>query len=173
MCSGWVRDGILGAALVTASRGWFVFPCRGKLPLTRHGFKAASVESADIETWWAEYPDATIGVSCGQSGLVVLDLDKKPGVDGETMLHDILGGLGAGWPDTLTSRTPSGGLHLFFRHDHTEYKIANSASMIAPGIDVRGDGGYVITPHHVLKPENTLGLIRTRASSLCRAGRSS
>lgn len=41
-------------------------------------------------------------------------------------------------------RTGSGGMHLFFAHPG--HAVRNSAGLLAPGLDVRGDGGYIIAP---------------------------
>ena len=82
-----------------------------------------------------------IGVDCGKSGLVVVDLDVKNGVDGV-----------AGWKQLNDGRprrpyyaaTPSGGWHLYYRDPAGRYR--NCASQVAPGVDVRGVGGYVVAP---------------------------
>lgn len=84
-----------------------------------------------------------IGLATGaRSGIVVIDLDYKPskGINGLESLAALLGDV----PPTLTVLTPSGGYHLYFRHPG--FTIKNSASELGPGIDVRGDGGYVVLP---------------------------
>lgn len=81
-----------------------------------------------------------VGLATGErSGVVVIDLDRKNGIDGLESLS-ALGDV----PETLTARTGSGGLHLYFRHPGIPVK--NSAGVLGPGIDVRGDGGYVVLP---------------------------
>jgi predicted P-loop ATPase len=70
---------------------------------------------------------------------VVIDLDRKNGIDGLESLR-MLGEV----PETLTAETGSGGLHLYFKHPGLPIK--NSAGVLGPGIDVRGDGGYVVLP---------------------------
>lgn len=47
-------------------------------------------------------------------------------------------------PRTAYVITGSGGAHLYYRHPGTP--ILNSQSKVAPGVDVRGDGGYVVAP---------------------------
>jgi hypothetical protein len=47
------------------------------------------------------------------------------------------------WPETLTVRTPSGGLHLYFRTDEA---LRNSVDKVAKGVDTRGERGYVLAP---------------------------
>ena len=76
--------GVLTAALDYASAGIPVFPCRlraegdkkAKSPYTQHGFLDASCQTEQIKRWWANYPDAIIGMPTGKvSGLVVMDID--------------------------------------------------------------------------------------------------
>lgn len=142
---------LLSAALEYASLGWPVFPCnpKNKRPLVEHGLKAATTDADTISAWWAKFPKAMIGVVTGEvSGLVVLDidLDEAKGLDGAAELSRLLNG--AGVTETLTARTPRGGQHLYFAHPHDRV-IRNSASKLGLGLDVRGDGGYVIAPPSV------------------------
>jgi KaiC/GvpD/RAD55 family RecA-like ATPase len=121
-----------------------VFPCqpRGKKPLTAHGFKDASKDPETIRALWRPMPNANIGIATGAvSGIVVIDVDPRHrGNETLTALEATQGKL----PDTPTVLTGGGGLHLYFRHPGTE--IRNSAGTLGPGLDVRGDGGYVIAP---------------------------
>jgi hypothetical protein len=128
------------AALRLAARGWAVFPCNGKRPLTRHGVKDASKDPEQIRAWWTKHPDANIGVATGAaSGIVGLDIDLKPG--GEESFAKLEAENGA-LPPTLTVRTGSGGRHLYYKHPGGH--VPNSAGQLGPGLDVRGDGGYLI-----------------------------
>jgi hypothetical protein len=119
-----------------------VFPCDAhKRPLTAHGFKDATAEPAAIRRMFQNPNAVMIGVPTGAIvGWVVVDVDVKDGAQGAAWLdansHRMV--------QTRTIRTGSGGLHLYFRWPGQPIK--NSASKIAPGIDVRGDGGYVIVP---------------------------
>ena len=128
----------LMAALRYAKRGLAVFPCGpDKRPLTENGFKDASADAEQICAWWSAHPDAMIGMPTGPaSGIDVLDIDVK-NVDGFAALP--------GWSDMspVVVRTPSGGAHVWLKSDGT---IRNSAGKIAPGVDTRGQGGYVIVP---------------------------
>jgi hypothetical protein len=138
---------ILEAALDYAKRGIPVFPVNplDKHPLTGRGFKDATISASQIETWWKQNPDAMIGIPTGEaSGFWVLDADVDPikGLDGLTELEKLQAQNGT-LPPTLTSITPRGGKHFFFRWSPG---IRNSSSKIAPGLDVRGAGGYVILP---------------------------
>lgn len=137
------------AAIAIAATGLPVFPCgANKRPLTEHGFKDASTDETTIRRWFADPAAVMIGMPTGRaSGLVVVDVDIKDGRQGMDWLNANSHRL----PQTRTIRTGSGGLHLYLRH--WGEVVRNSASRIAPGIDVRGDGGYVIvvpSPNYVV-----------------------
>ena len=68
-------------------------------------------------------------------------IDVDPRHDGDVWLSENQNRL----PSTLTHGTPRGGEHLAFR-DPPDVEIRNSQGRIAPGVDVRGTGGYVIVP---------------------------
>ncbi len=115
----------------------------GKHPLTRNGGKDATDDQNQLGIWLDEYPLAHWGVATGAvSGVVVIDLDRKPGKNGVAAFKALAAEHG-GITRSYTVRTGSGGLHLYYAHPGG---IRNSASKIAPGIDVRGDGGYVVAP---------------------------
>src|SRR5262245_21680318 len=142
---------MLAAALDYASRGIRVFPCRAdnKSPITKNGFYDATTDVKQIKDWWRHYPDAMIGVRCGPaSGLWVFDADIDPdkGFDGPKELEGLIAKHGP-LPPTPTSVTPRGGTHYFFRWNGIY--IRNSTSKIAPGLDLRGNGGYAIVPPSV------------------------
>lgn len=85
-------------------------------------------------------PGAGHGIATGsKSGLFVLDLDVRPGKDGIANFI-AMGPCEA----TFTVRTPTGGLHLYFRMPN--HPVRNSAGELGVGIDIRGDGGYVVAP---------------------------
>ncbi|WP_154794717.1 bifunctional DNA primase/polymerase [Occultella kanbiaonis] len=134
----------MNVALGYARSGIPVFPCGpDKRPLTRHGFKDATTDLAVVRDWWAQHADAMVATPTGSaSDLAVLDVDVKHGIDGEASLAALEAELGP-LPVTMAVRTRSGGRHLYFRHDGAS---RSSASRIAPGIDVRAEGGYVIAP---------------------------
>jgi len=130
-------------ALGYAKTGWPVFPChpKNKRPLIQNWPEIASTDPAIIEHWWGKYPDAMIGVPTGpRSGIFVVDVDRdlSKNLDGEAALA-ALGPI----PDTATVETPRGGKHYYFLYD-VDSPVRNSAGSIARGVDVRGDGGYVI-----------------------------
>lgn len=120
-----------------------VFPCAAdKRPITAHGFKDASADPATIRKMFAAPAAVMIGVPTGPaSGWYVIDIDIKNGAAG----MDWLNAHSSYLVTTRTHKTQSGGLHLIFSlPDGME--VRNSASKIAPGVDVRGVGGYVVAP---------------------------
>ena len=144
---------MLAAALDYANSGIPVFPVRligkKKKPLTPNGFKNATTDRAIIISWWRQWPDAAIGAPTGAaSGLVLLDVDIDPdeGIDGEASLCALIEREGP-LPETILSASPRGGRHFYFQHPGR--KIKNSASLLAPGIDIRGDGGFTVLPPSV------------------------
>jgi putative DNA primase/helicase len=143
----------LDAALAYTRRGWPVFPCdwagdRRKRPLTKHGLYDASRDPTIVAGWWQRWPQALIGVPTGAaSGFVVLDVDVKR--DRENG-YDTLDDLGFSiFPETPMVHTASGGLHLYFALP-AGVEIRNTEGAkgrgVGPGLDWRGDGGYVIVP---------------------------
>ena len=133
---------ILDAALNYAARGWPVFPCRrDKRPYTAGGYKAATTDPAQIRKWWNVFPDAAIGLDCGGAGLLVIDCDVKNALDGIAAFE----ALGIDHAGALHSQTPSGGLHIVFSQNGNG-PMGNTAGRLAPGIDTRGQGGYIIAP---------------------------
>ena len=135
-------------AMATTSnkwRGWHVFPIapRAKLPVTANGLKDATQDLDRIRAFWMRHPEHNIGVRCGiESGIVVLDVDERHGGgDSLAELEKEHGKL----PKTLSVVTPSGGQHYYFRHPG-QGEIHNTAGYPKPGLDIRGDGGYVLGP---------------------------
>jgi hypothetical protein len=130
------------AAVAYATRGFAIFPClpRGKAPATQHGCRDATKDLMWISAWWRENPSYNVAVATGPvSKVFVLDVD---GLDAEASLRKLEDQHGA-LPDTVESVTPRG-RHIFFRCENGT--VRNSASAIAPHLDVRGDGGYVVLP---------------------------
>lgn len=115
-----------------------VFPCRpDKRPACIHGFHDATSDPIEIRRLF-NGSGALIGVPTGEaSGFDVLDVDPRHGGDEweKANQHRL--------PETRIHQTMGGGRHWLFRHVEG---VHNSASAIAPGIDVRGSGGYVVVP---------------------------
>jgi hypothetical protein len=139
---------MLVAALKMARHGLAVFPCgaRAKHPITPHGCKDATTDRAVIRSWWRVDPEANLGLATGAiSGIFVLDVDPDHG--GEGSLASLLGCHGP-LPPTVVSLTGGGGKHLLFRHPGGECKVRNLVGFY-DGLDVRGDGGYILAPPSV------------------------
>ena len=148
---------LLRSALAMVGRGWHVFPCvpGGKEPALRGNWQHhATTDPAAIGAWWIRRP-YNIGVSCGPSGLVVIDLDVPKASDasnddgtvpptGAASLARLCEQHGEPYPSaTFTVSTPSGGSHLYFTAVGGNH-IRNSASSLGPLIDIRAAGGYVL-----------------------------
>jgi hypothetical protein len=89
-------------------------------------------------------PGANVAIATGAvSGLVVVDIDCKD-VDGFAAWCALMSRLGVPYHQTRTVVTPSGGEHWYYRHPGRD--VPNSAGVLAPGVDVRGDGGFVLAP---------------------------
>ncbi|WP_287311170.1 AAA family ATPase [Mesorhizobium sp.] len=143
----------LAVALDLAKR-FAVFPCREygpkgviKSPYTANGHSDASTDPDQIRRWWQRWPDALPALPTGErSGLSVLDLDRHgANEDGIAALR----GLGFD-PDTLSPfsvTSGSGGQHIYLQHSPG---ITNADSHLPAGINVRGQGGYVIAPRAML-----------------------
>lgn len=155
-----VKTDLLEWALAYADLGWKVVPlhtpepvkncsCRnpkcsspGKHPRTQHGLKDATTDKATIKGWWALWPYANIGVVTGEtSGIVVIDLDPRhsgfENWERFTAEH--------GRVRTLTVITGGGGKHLIFESPQGE-SLKSTSGKIAPGIDTKADGGYIVAP---------------------------
>ena len=112
----------------------------GKHPRTLHGLSDATSDPDCIRDWWEMWPEANIGLATGaRSGLFVLDVDQATGG------WDTLDALQAKYgqlPETPTVITGGLGAHLYFRHPGR--RVPNSVGKLGPGLDVRGDGGFVV-----------------------------
>ena len=132
-----------------AAAGLAVLPLKqDKSPYTAHGVKDASVDEAVIENWWKKWPSANIGIATGMAsgGVFVIDQDEKNGEHGKAVFEDWLEKNDLKPGDTWSGRTASGGRHTFFR---ASVPVRNRVGWL-PGVDVKGDGGYVAVPPSVL-----------------------
>ena len=134
---------MLRTALALAARGLHVFPCRprDKRPATADGLKSATVDAGTIKQWWQQEPQYNVAIATGtQSNIFVLDVD---GPDAEGELSKLEREHGA-LPPSVEVITPRPGRHIYFRMPRAS--VRNSASKIAPNIDVRATGGYALAP---------------------------
>jgi len=147
---------LLEATLQYVSRGWAVLPLHsvqdgrctcgrdcgknaGKHPRVKGGFKVATTDARQIEAWWQQWPNANIGIATGVlSRLVVIDID---GASGLATLRDLVKKYGT-LPRTAIVKTARG-WHLYFAMPSRGAPITCSSG---DGLDVRGDGGYVVAP---------------------------
>ncbi|MFC7830998.1 bifunctional DNA primase/polymerase [Streptomyces sp. NPDC057375] len=142
-----------------------------------HGFHAATLDQLRIRQWWGKCPDLGVGVACGPAGLVIIDVDVHraelpsrdrilPGIAIGDQVN--LGGLANGFHSlavlaalcgqsspaddatTLRVRTPSGGVHVWYRTaDGRRWQCSSGSSQgraLAWQVDVRAQGGYIIAP---------------------------
>lgn len=116
----------------------------GKHPvgwLVPHGFHDASADADRIEGWWRKHPSANVGVTTGNaSGLIVIDIDPRHG--GRSSLSRLERTHGT-LPRTVTALTGGGGTHLYFAAPPAPVP---SHPGILSGLDLKGEGGYVIAP---------------------------
>jgi Bifunctional DNA primase/polymerase, N-terminal len=128
----------LNTAITLGSVGLACFPCTpSKRPACTHGFHDAETDAAALRAMWAKSPGELIGVATGEaSGFDVLDIDPKHDEASEWCKANQ-----ERFPKTRTHKTRSGGVHLLFRHASG---LRCSAGRIAPGIDVRANGGYIV-----------------------------
>lgn len=150
-------------AVAMARTGLRVFPVRvsSKAPATKRGFTAATTNTRTLAKYWKANPEFNIGIATGLSGLVVIDCDTnkrwpdtaepKPGnvQDGADMLavlSERAGVLPETWlHDVPSVITPSGGMHFYWKAP-PGITVKSSAGKVAPWVDVRAHGAYVVGP---------------------------
>ncbi|WP_232213019.1 bifunctional DNA primase/polymerase [Saccharomonospora saliphila] len=146
---------LMRAALATAANGHRVFPLwpRSKRPAIAGWETYATTNPDDIRRLWDTLP-YNVGIACGPSGLHVLDLDDAHGDHppdewagarhGRDVLARLAHDVGEPYPgDTYTVRTPTGGLHLYFRTPEN-LALRSTVARLGWRIDSRGAGGYIV-----------------------------
>jgi hypothetical protein len=152
---------MLDEALACAANGWKVFPAHGiingkctcgrldcsspgKHPIFQGGFNIASNNISTVRSWFSGTDGRNLAIATGAvSNLLVVDIDEGPGKTGNEsllLLQEKLVHL----PNTLTVKTGGGGRHFYF--EMPAKQIDGSVGKLAPYIDVRANGGYVIAP---------------------------
>lgn len=126
---------LLEAALAFADEGQPVFPCKPglKVPAVVNGFKDATLDADQIETWW-EKADYNIGLPTG----VLFDVIDVDGLEGMNNLELWAAEFKVVLPEP-TVATPSGGYHIYVHPTGN----GNRAGMLEH-VDYRGVGGYVL-----------------------------
>lgn len=130
-------------ALELLKQGFKVFPLEpnGKKPLIKDWQEfAQKEEELDVKAAWVACPEANIGISCGPSDLIVLDVDNKPDADGWASLEELL--LFNKEVPTMRVDTPSGGAHYYYRRNGRTAR--NTVGKLGKGLDTRAIGGYVV-----------------------------
>ncbi|TDU05232.1 bifunctional DNA primase/polymerase-like protein [Streptomyces sp. 846.5] len=151
---------LLNAALACAARGWHVFLLipGGKRPAIKNWDQRATTDPAVITHGWTNGA-YNIGIACGPSHLLVVDLDtpKHPGDTPPPPWHDqdvhtgadVLAHLATdqdpGWRETFTVATPSGGTHLYYQAPAGR-TYRNTTGTLGWKIDTRAAGGLVVAP---------------------------
>jgi len=144
---------LVDRALDLARDGYRVFPLEpdGKRPIVARWPEVATSDESAIRRWWAEHPNANIGIATG-GGLLVIDADckvkdgvREQGLESLDLLDDL------GLPEGFRVRTASGGVHVYLKVP-PGVGLTVGAKDIAgyPGIDFRCDGGYVVGPGSVV-----------------------
>jgi len=130
---------VLDAAIEYAKAGICVIPVRvDKKPFLKwEEFQRRHPSLDEIYDWWDKWPMAGVGIVTGEiSGIYVVDVDVKNGKNGVAAFKELAPGI------KPTVKTISKGFHFYFRSND---KINNAADF-KPGLDFRGDGGYVVAP---------------------------
>ena len=148
-------------ALDYLHRGWSVIPMRrrDKRPAIRwQDFQTARATEQEVQNWFSRWPEDNVGIVTGAvSGLVVLDVDPRHG--GEESLK-ILEREHGSLPRTVEVITGGGGRHVYFMHPGGT--VRNRVG-IAPGIDLRGDGGCIAAPPSVHPSGNHYQWVKGRS----------
>lgn len=196
-------------AIENAARGWYVFPISpgGKLPIFHHKDRCrghgichdghlgwqerATRDESAIRRWWTGTRTWNVGIACGPSGLLVIDLDiddpddtghdrnarAEQGVErprnGAAELARIAAEHGTTVPATFSVVTPSGGRHHYYRAPG-DLDLTVSQGRLGPGIDTRGRGGLVVAAgsvrpdgrYRVTDPREVIDLPRWLATRL-------
>jgi hypothetical protein len=150
----------LAAALSLAKAGFRVFPARAiynattrrwnKPPCVSDWQNVATTDPVQILRWWQQFPDGIPAISCTE--IIVVDADRHPwAADGVQALVSLVA-LHQDWPQHPIVLTPSGGEHHYFRQ--STRPLGNGTGLLPSGIDVRGNGGYIIGPGAV-PPDGT------------------
>lgn len=138
---------IARAATACLARGWSVVALRPgeKRPLVAwEALQHERPTAAEVAGWFRHTPAANLGIVTGEiSNVVVLDIDPKHG--GDASLERLEARFGA-LPPTVEAETGGGGRHLYFTHPGG---LVRNRVGLAQGIDLRGDGGYIVAPPSV------------------------
>ncbi len=130
---------LLDQALAYLAEGLSVIPVSpsAKIPLTSWKQYQKRLPTKDeVTEWWKQYPEANIGIVTGKiSNVIVIDIDPRHG------------GSDKAFKEIITPKVKTGGdgQHVYFLFEPG----FQNATSIQPGIDVRGEGGYVVAPFSI------------------------
>lgn len=133
----------LPAALWYAEQGLRVFPIQAGLKLPHRGTRGCKDATSDVDqlrAWWDRWPDSNVAIATGHL-VDVVDIDGALGQTSRCRHWEMFAELDV----IATVTTPrAGGMHLYVR----AAGHGNKAGLL-PGIDYRGEGGYVLAaPSH-------------------------
>ena len=147
---------MLEKALALADEGYHVFPllANSKKPAIKKWQDKATRDAEQITSWWTdifdEYTNNNIGICTSRFGddkaLLVIDIDKKNGVDGFKSLE-----LADYPPPAHISVTPTGGQHWIYVVDQP---VKQGAHVLGAGLDIRSYGGYIVAPGSTIDGES-------------------
>jgi hypothetical protein len=124
----------------------FYFPIQAGAkfpPLFKNNLNFASDKFDQWRAWARQWRGCNWGLSVAKSGLIVVDVDCKPGKNG--LASFLRADLEHGWPDTLTAGTPSGGFHLYYGQTNAVRFVTGREDIFGPGSHVDATG-YVLIP---------------------------
>jgi len=154
--------GLGSVALRFQALGYAVLPLgftsKRPHPEYTHGVNWATTDPAMVPAIWSRSRMAGIGVACGQvSRLMVVDLDVKGGEDGPGSFGQFLVTT-PGIPTTVVSASPSGGFHVWLRTP-PGWPVPTRTGIL-PGVDLAGDGHYVVVPPTEVMVDGEDGQVR-------------
>ncbi len=130
-----------------ARSGFKIFPIKAgaKKPPLCSWRDESTTDTDQVQKWFSQDPTPNVGIPTGENNLIVLDVDGPEGKKSHRKIAKEQ-------PPTPTVETPHG-VHYIYRAPE-DIEIRNSAGEIAPGIDIRGEGGYIVAPPSRLETEN-------------------
>lgn len=133
----------LASALRLVAAGFAVFPVGAdKKPLVRGWTTGAATNAGEAARLWQRFPDApAVGVSTGQSDVLVVDVDPRNG--GWESIGRFRREHGDNWRRTVRAATPRDGEHDYFKGGGS---LLSKNGALAPGIDTKAHGGFVVAP---------------------------
>ena len=142
----------LAAAIRQAEAGIPIFPAKifrrddserwSKKPFITGWQNKATTHKEIIRGWWSQFPDAVPAISLADVSLVAIDVDQHESADGISAFTALIDGHDL--PVGPVTHTASGGLHYIFRQPETGERLGNGKGELPRGVDVRGDGGFIV-----------------------------